>query len=187
MQSALDHPEVIDAYLAKEASLGRMLGPFEMDDLALLAEFQTNRFGVIPKGRNTGNWRLITDLSYPPQGSVNDGIEPELCSLSYVSVDQVAEAAASLGTGAVLAKMDIEAAYRLIPVHPQDRPLQAVQWRGKIYIDPMLPFGLRSDPKIFNTWADALEWYVRQQGVQHIFHYLDDFIVVGGPQLRAVC
>ena len=45
----------------------------------------------------------------------------------------------------------------------------------------MLPFGLRSAPKIFNAVADALEWYVRHQGVRHIFHYLDDFIVVGSP------
>ena len=76
-----------------------------MDDLDSLAEFQINRFGVIPKGHNTGNWGLISDLSYPPKSSVNDGIEPELCSLSYVSVDQVAEAATSLDTGAVLAKL----------------------------------------------------------------------------------
>ena len=42
-----------------------------------------------------------------------------------------------------MAKVDIESAYRLIPVHPHDRPLQAVLWQGQIYIDPMLPFGLR--------------------------------------------
>ena len=50
-----------------------------------------------------------------------------------------------------------------------------------MYVDPMLPFGLRSAPKIFNAVADALEWGVRQQGVEHIFHYLDDFIVIGAP------
>ena len=182
MQSAHDHPEVIDDYLAKECSLGRMLGPFTMDDLAALPQYQINRVGVIPKGHGTGKWRLITDLSFPPERSVNDGIDPVLCSLSYLSVEQVSKIAARLGRGALLAKMDIESAYRLIPVHPQDRPLQAMQWRERVYINPKLPFGLCSAPKLFNAVADALEWYVRQQGVEHIGHYLDDFIVLGAPK-----
>ena len=70
---------------------------------------------------------------------------------------------------------------RLTVVHPQDRPLQAIQWDGRIYIDPMLPFGLRSAPKIFNAVADALNWYLQQSGTPIVFHYLDDFIIVGPP------
>ena len=181
MQSASEHPEVIQAYLDKECALGRMLGPFNTADRHALPRCQVNRFGVIPKGHNTGKWRLITDLSYPPGRSVNDGIDPELCSLSYVSVDQVAEISARYGKGALLAKIDIESAYRLIPVHPEDCPLQAMEWHGDLYVDPMLPFGLRSAPKIFNAVADALEWHIRQRGVRHIFHYLDDFILIGPP------
>ena len=80
-----------------------------------------------------------------------------------------------------MAKIDIESAYRLIPVHPMDRNLQAVEWEGKVYVDPMLPFGLRSAPKLFNAVADGLEWYLRRRGIQHVFHYLDDFIVVAPP------
>ena len=77
--------------------------------------------------------------------------------------------------------MDIESAYRLIPVHPQDRPLQAMRWEGQTYVDPMLPFGLRSAPKIFNAVADALNWHLHNSGIPHILHYLDDFIVIGPP------
>ena len=152
MQSARDHPEVVRRYITEELSKGRLLGPFRPGQLRSL---HINRFGVIPKGHNTGKWRLITDLSYPEHHSVNDGIDPNLCSLRYMSVDTVAEIVARLGRGALLAKIDIEAAYHLIPVHPHDRVLQAVQWEGKIYADPMLPFGLRSAPKIFNAVADA--------------------------------
>ena len=63
-------------------------------------------------------------------------------------IDDVAALVAVLGRGSLLAKVDIESAYRLIPVHPQDRPLQAMVWEGQLFIDPMLPFGLRSAPKI---------------------------------------
>ena len=173
MQSAVEHPDVIQTYLAKECTLGRMLGPFNLTACHQLPN------QVIPKGHNTGKWRLITDLSYPPGQSVNDGIDPELCSLSYITVERVA---ARYGRGTQLAKIDIESAYRLIPVHPQDRPLQAMAWNGDLYIDPMLPFGLRSAPKIFNAVADALEWYLHQNGIRYVFHYLDDFIVIGPPQ-----
>ena len=56
-----------------------------------------------------------------------------------------------------------------------------MQWRDRIYIDGMLPFGLSSAPKIFNALADAIEWIVSEQGVEQVFHYLDDFAVLGHP------
>ena len=42
----------------------------------------------------------------------------------------------------------------------------------------MLPFGLRSVPKIFNAVADALNWYLQQSGISLDFHYLDNFIII---------
>lgn len=179
MPSALQHPAVITEYLEKERRLGRMLGPYEAAQVTV--PLHINRFGVIPKGRNTGKWRLITDLSHPPGHSVNDGIDPDLCSLSYTTVDEIAELITQFSAGALLAKIDIESAYRLIPVHPQDRLLQAMQWEGRLYVDPMLPFGLRSAPKIFNAVADALNWHLHECGLPQVRHYLDDFIIIAPP------
>ena len=51
-----------------------------------------------------------------------------------------------LGHGSLLAKIDIKSAYRLIPVHPHDRKWLGMQWYQLLYIDGMLPFGLRSSP-----------------------------------------
>ncbi len=179
MESARLHPEVVSEYLQKESRLGRMLGPFMESEL--VPQSQVSQFGVIPKGHGTGKFRLITDLSYPPGTSVNDGIDPELCTLSYTTVEEVAAQAASVGKGALLAKTDNESAYRLVPVHPQDRILQAVRWEGAYYVDPMLPFGLRSAPKIFNAIADALHWHLVKSGISSLFHYLDDYIMVVPP------
>ena len=143
------------AYIEDELRKSRFLGPFHNSHSQNL---HLNRFGVIPKGHNTGKWRLITDLSYPESASVNDGIDPSLCSLKYILVDMISQTIVRLGKGGtLLAKVDIEAAYRLVPVHPQDTQLQAVKWNDRVYVDPMLPFGLRSAPKIFNAIADALE------------------------------
>ena len=184
MESARQHPDIISEYLQKELSLGRMLGPFS--STKLLPPLQVNRFGVIPKGHNSGKWRLITDLSFPPGSSVNDGIDAAFCSMAYTTVDDVASLIADLGRGSLMAKVDIESAYRLIPVHLQDRPLQAIEWEGQLYIDPMLPFGLSSTPKIFNAVADALHWYLHQAGIQFLHHYLDDYIIIA-PSYSEQC
>ena len=42
----------------------------------------------------------------------------------------------------------------------------------------MLPFGLRLAP---NAVADALEWCVTKEGVNYVYHYLEDFVVLGPP------
>ena len=91
-----------------------------------------------------------------------------------------------LGVGTLLEKLDVRFAYCLIPVHPDDHPLLGFQWHGIQYVDEMLPFGLRSAPKIFTAVADALEWVARQRVVPEIDHYLDDFVTLG-PHATADC
>ena len=177
--SAEAHSQVVVAYIEKEVALGRFLGPLSSRDAP--PQTHLSRFGVIPKGHVPGKWRLITDLSFPGGLSINDGIAPPLCSLRYVTVDEIAMVAARLGRGALIAKLDVESAYRIVPIHPDDRALLGVQWRGTIYIDCMLPFGLRSAPKIFTAIADALEWVIRRRGTRYVWHYIDDFIVAGPP------
>ena len=64
----------------------------------------------------------------------------------------------------LLAKLDIESAYWIIPVHPDDRPLLGMVWKGSLYVDTALPFGLRSSPKLFNALADGLSWILIANG-----------------------
>ena len=61
---------------------------------------------------------------------MNDGIEPDLCTLKYTSVDAAVATVLSKRVGVKLAKFDIESAYRIIPVHPDDRSLRAWYGRG---------------------------------------------------------
>ena len=173
MRSAKEHPQPVNDYLATELAAGRTVGPFEPHELP---NGQVSRFGAIPKANQPGKWRLmIVDLSSPNGYSVNDGIAPELCSLKYASVDQAVENILGLGQGTLLAKVDVEHAYRNIPVHPDDRILLAMRWNDKLYIDTVLPFGLRSAPMIFSAVADAVKWIAVESGVSSLMHYLDDF------------
>ena len=71
--------------------------------------------------------------------------------MTYLKLEEVVHAIGRKGKGALLAKMDLESAYRIIPVHPSDRRLIGMEWKGKVYFDLALPFGLRSAPKFFNS------------------------------------
>ena len=181
MPSADLHPEVIDKYLQDELECNRLVEvPYSNASLVHIS-----RFGAIPKKRQPGKWRLIVDLSSPQEHSVNDYIDPSLCSLSYVSVEDAAAFVFKAGRGALLAKLDIKSAYRNIPIHPGDRHLLGLQWRNRVFVDTCLPFGLRSAPKIFNATADALEWIIGNEGetfVEFVIHYLDDFLFGGSPK-----
>ena len=82
--------------------------------------------------------------------------------------------------GTLMAKFDIESAYRIVPVHLDDRFLLGMQWRENFFIDLVLPFALRSALYIFSAIADLLEWIVRRNYyVAFLKHYLDDFHTLG--------
>ena len=76
------------------------------------------------------------------------------------------------GLGSQLVKVDIQSAYRTIPVHPEDWNLLGMSWENALFSDTTLPFGLRSALKIFTAVVDAAKWIARQQGVTTILHYL---------------
>ena len=178
MQSAEVHPDVISGFLSSKLRAGRMLGPIEPE---VAASLQVNRFGLVPKGHQPGKWRLIVDLSFLRGCSVNDTIEPEVCSLHYSSVDEVCKRVVDIGRGTVLAKFDVQGAFRTIPVHPDDRRLLGMRWEGRINMDKVLPFGLRSAQKLYNAVADALLWILEKSDGVDSLHYLDDFLVFGAP------
>ena len=142
----------MEDYLATELVAGRIVGPFDSHELQ---EVIVSRFGVIPKANQARKWRLFLDLSSPTDSSMNDGIPSELCSLSYITTDDAVEKVMELGIGCLLAKVDVEHVYRNIPIHPKDRSLIAMKWKDKIYGDTVLPFGLRSAPKIFSAVTDV--------------------------------
>ena len=179
MRSALEHPDVVDEYLAEERRRGHVLGPFAQLPACPLI---VSRFGVIPKRGRENKWRLIVDLSSPEGCSVNDGIDPQSCSLSYVTVDDIAARIRKLGRCSLIAKCDIKHAYRQVPVHPQDRILLGMRWRNQYYVDTRwrnqyyvdtrLPFGLRSAPLLFSAAAEALEWAVSIDNIFPSLYYL---------------
>ena len=144
---------MIDQYLLLELEKGCVAGPFLISPNSNL---HVSRFGVIPKKHQPGKWGLILNLSSPLGHSVNDGILKEPFSVQFLRVDDVISGIMFFTRGTLLAKFDVESAYRNIPVHPEDRYLLRMKWQGNYFIDMALPFGLRAATFNFSSVADLL-------------------------------
>ena len=160
-----------------QANKGYMAGLFPGTECTNVI---TSSIVVIPK-KNPGKFRIIVDMSSPKNASVNDSIRRQFTHVAYSSVEDAAHLMQHFGTNAQLAKIDVKEAYRIIPIHPEDRPFLGLCWRDQVYVDCQLPFGLASAPAIFSALGGALEWVLRQLEVQAVMHYLDDFLFVGSP------
>ena len=84
--------------------------------------------------------------------------------------------------GALLAKTDLENAYKLVPVHPDDFELLGFSIDGKFYYDKTLPFGLSYACNLFEKFSSALQWILHDKfAVVHCVHILDDVLFIGYP------
>jgi hypothetical protein len=117
LNSASQHPDVIDIYLSAEVAHRRVAGPYPYPRLPSL---QTSSFGVIPKRHQPGKWRPILDLSSPNGENVNDGIPKGPSSMRYISVDDAIRSLVVIGPAALMAKFDVKTAYRNIPINVSD-------------------------------------------------------------------
>ncbi|XP_044128316.1 uncharacterized protein LOC122921997 isoform X1 [Bufo gargarizans] len=183
LRSALEHADVVTEKLNREVALGRMAGPFKVPPLPSL---RVSPVGVVPK-KEPNKFRLIHHLSFPKGASVNDGIDPELCSVVYTSFDAAVGWVRRCGQGALLAKVDVEAAFRLLPVHVESMGLLGCYWGGEYFVDRCLPMGCSLSCAYFEAFSSFLEWVVVEvSGCASVIHYLDDFLCLG-PANSRVC
>lgn len=167
---------VVSDMLQKELSHRRIAGPFSC---APFPNFIVSPLGVVPK-KEEGKYRLIHDLSFPSDSSVNSFIDPVMAAVQYETLDRVVELVQKFGHNCLMAKCDIQEAFRIIPVLPADRFLLGFAFKGQYYFDKCLPMGCRMSCSIFESFSSALQWVATNKlGVAGISHILDDFIFVG--------
>ena len=158
--------------------MGRVAGPFLSPPLI---NFHTSPLGLVAK-KEPGSHRIIHDLSFPEGQSVNSGIPSQCTKVHYQNLDDALEIIASLGVGCLVAKADIESAYRIIPIHPDSVHLLGFTWEGMFYYDRCLPFGLSVSCRIFEAFSSAIHWILEHCfRVPKITHILDDFMFFGSP------
>lgn len=178
LRSAMQHPDVVS-----EKLLGRMGGPFPLPPFVDLV---VSPLGVVPK-KERDKFRLIHHLSFLKRGSVNYAIDQADCSVSYTSFDAAVGWVRRYGKGALMAKADVESAFRLLPVHPDSFRLLGCHWNNQFYVDQCLPMGCSVSCALFEQFGSFVEWVVRDvSGMNLVIHYLDDFLCIG-PAASRIC
>ena len=134
--------------------------------------------GDSPPSQAPPSWQVAVDRRSVDH-SVNAGISEELASITYAHVDDAVEC---IKTPPFSSKWIWKVRIcRQIPVHPGDHHLLGVSWEGRTYVDRALPFVLHSAPKIFSAVADMMVWALYNAGIEHLFHYMDDFLFLVAP------
>lgn len=177
--SVMGQPDIVESIIAREIKLGRVCGPFTSPPFD---NFHVSPLALIPK-QEPGKFRLIHNLSYPRDNSVNSAIPREHTTVSYETLDAALEWVLAYGEGSLIAKVDIEEAYRIIPIHPESFHLLGFTWRNKWYFDRFLPFGLSYSCQLFERFSNAIQWILKERyGVPAMTHILDDYMFYGPPR-----
>ena len=181
--NALSDPVVklkVTKIIEEDVSKGKKAGPFSSRPFPNLF---CSPIGAVPKKGGNGV-RVVHNLSAPLGHSINDEVIAISCSLG--KVDDATNAIKKFGRGCFLVKLDVEAAYKQVAVHPDDRHLLGFTWEGKYYFELSLPFGLRSSCRIWEWFATALHFFFEKLlDVPVVVHYIDDFLFVIQTKERA--
>jgi hypothetical protein len=170
----------ITAIIESDLAAGRLYGPFPEPPFT---DCVISPLGAIPK-RNSDKIRVIHDLSFPPDQSVNSMISKEDFSLNYVRVDDAVDWCRKMPPASTyMAKIDLKDAFKHVLVNPKDWHLLGFEWQGLYYFSKVLNFGLRSSPALFDVFASALEQMILQKGtVSSILRYVDDFLIIADSE-----
>ena len=180
------NPEIIDELLDQECEKGYLYGPF---DNPPFKSYRVSPLGLAV-GKYSGKKRLIVDLSSPHNDSqhvsVNDLIDKDSCSLTYVKIDDAIKAIRQHGKGALMCKVDIADAFKQLAIKPSQWPFFCIKWRQLYYVFVRLAFGCRSSPWLFDTLSQAICWIAANNyGKKTIFHLLDEFLTIDPPDMCA--
>lgn len=186
MRSALQNVDTVDELLSKEVEKGFLAGPYKAPPFE---SYRVSPLGIA-EHKYSKKKRLIVDLSAPHNNdthpSINELIDKQECSLSYVKIDDAIKIIVQCGQGALMCKTDISDAFKLVPILPSQYHLFCVKWRNSYYYYTRLAFGCRSSPKIFDQFSQAICWIAQNNyKIESILHLLDDFLTIDKPDFHA--
>lgn len=176
--SVYKNPAVVQEKLTKEFALGRISAPHMQ---LPFDNYVCSPLGLVPK-KTPGEYRIIHDLSFPKNMSVNSHIPKSNSQVQYESIEHVIQLIKQFGPHSLMAKTDIEDGFRNIPIHPSDYHLLGFSWNGAYYFDKCLPMGASSSCQIFEKLSTALHWaMINKYNASGMSHLIDDFFFIGPP------
>lgn len=110
--------------------------------------------GLVPK-KVAGDFRVKHHLSSPKEFSVNDFIDPKLCSVQYTSFNEAVKMIHDVGRNCKLFKMNLKNAFRNLPVKFSDVEFLSFNFWTIIVINVWDWSGCDS---AMNCFVECLEW-----------------------------
>ena len=174
--SALLHPLDVTSFIAKEVSLSATAGPFETNPFSCC--LMLSPLLTVPK-KDSLSRRIVMDLSFPPEQSVNSGIPTdtylgETYKLRLPGVDALVTLVQTFGSGSLLFKKDLRRAYRQIPIDPRDYHFLGYSWNDLIFFDTVFAFGLRTAAMACQRTTNCITHLFAERGFS-CTNYIDDF------------
>ena len=182
-KSGREHPESVQFYIETELKHGALLGPFHGPPV--------NHFHLNPlmsrEKKDSDKRRIILDLSWPENASVNAGIDNEFYlenryDVHLPTIDLMEKRILDLGKGCYLYKTDLSRGYRQLRIDPIDWPLLGFTYDDKYYMDICPPFGLRSAAMMMQRTSKAVSFIQGKLGYI-VYPYIDDF---GGGEIDKI-
>ncbi len=185
-QSATAYPDSINEFLTTELTQGSLLGPF--DHPPFNPWTQVSPLMTRPK-RDSHSRRVIVDLSFPPNASVNSFTPTETyCGqpfkLRLPSAGTLQQKISDMNCKCFLYSCDIARAYRNIPTDPLAWPLCSIKFEDKYYIDTSLSFGARWSASSCQRVTDAVKYIMARNG-HTVFNYIDDICGIAPTETEA--
>ena len=129
-----------------------------------------NPLGVVARPGST-KLRLILDMRIPNNYMTKRSFRLE----SLADLRDIAR------SSDVAMSLDMVQGYYHVTLHPDSRTFCGFEWRQKYYIFAVLPFGMRTAPRVFAKTMHILVRHWRSSGVRMIA-YLDDWLFVSQSQ-----
>jgi Reverse transcriptase (RNA-dependent DNA polymerase)/Reverse transcriptase-like len=184
--SAHKQPSVIDEYITTELRERRYTGPFSRHFLErYIGPFRTSPLGLVPKAGSPNTFRMIQDFSFPRgdplRPSINDYINVDDFPCEWGSFSEVLLLVIDAPPNTQAATLDVDSAFRRIPLHPSSKPSFVIHWQNQFYVDHTTPFGSSSSPGLFGRAADAMVAIYKAHGVNNVKKWVDDFLFFRYP------
>ena len=123
-----------------------------------------SRLFLVPKPQQ--KWRPVIDLSRLNQ----------FLRIERFKMETPESIRTSLNTGEWVTSIDLQDAYRHIPIHPRSRKYLTFAHRSQIYQFTSLPFGLAPAPQVITMIVKEVKLMALSRGIR-IHQYIDDWLI----------
>ena len=178
--SAIAKMEGVDKYFQDELGYGAIVGLFNSKPFEKL-----HISPLMARTKPDGGTRVIVDLSWPRHCSVNSCV-PTNCfdfiefQLKYPTIDNLICKIKEMGPTALMFKVDLQRAFRNLPMDPADYPVLGLHWQNQTYLDVATAFRFRQGAASCQLCTDAVTYLMCTQNIW-VMAYLDDIIGIASP------